>query len=118
MQYDKSDNIIKISKDRWIAAQKAELELWKKSANIKFISKIKRFLLYILRGKLEEIADLGSGDDWNFWWQEKFDNYSFLPQEIENALEIGCGPFTNIRLILRKCKIKRIYLNDPLFLRF
>lgn len=54
------------------------------------------------------------GDDWNSWWKTHFDNYNFLPKEVDNAIEVGCGPYTNIRLMVDKCKIKHLVLSDPL----
>src|SRR5208283_479085 len=32
----------------------------------------------------------------------------------DNAIELGCGPFTNLRHIKRACKIKKCTLLDPL----
>lgn len=60
------------------------------------------------------------GDDWNKWWAEKFDDYSFLGKyahKINNACDVGCGPYAkNLRLIIEKINIKpsNIILIDPL----
>ena len=40
------------------------------------------------------------GDDWNHWWAEHFDDYRFLPEHLGDYIELGCGPYTNTRLIL------------------
>ena len=40
------------------------------------------------------------GDDWNHWWKERFDGYRFLPVELGDCVELGCGPYTNTRLVL------------------
>lgn len=117
MQGDNKTNIIRVTEERWKIAQEAELELWKKSSN-KLPYKIKAFIINFIENTLEKIFKLGEGDDWNYWWAEKFNDYSFLPQYIEKALEIGCGPFTNIKLISPKCEIGRIYLNDPLIKKY
>lgn len=54
------------------------------------------------------------GDDWNQWWRERFDGYRFLPERLGNVLEAGCGPYTNVRLILERTKIDHLFLSDPL----
>ena len=54
------------------------------------------------------------GDDSNAWWKEQFDGYAFLPREVNNALEVGCGPYTNMRLILEQCRARHLFLSDPL----
>lgn len=54
------------------------------------------------------------GDDWNIWWKKQFDNYTFLPTKVDNVIEVGCGPYTNVRLMLDKCEMKHMVLSDPL----
>jgi SAM-dependent methyltransferase len=54
------------------------------------------------------------GDDWNHWWKQQFDGYQFLPTTVPNALEVGCGPYTNVRLMLDRCHFEHLYLSDPL----
>jgi ubiquinone/menaquinone biosynthesis C-methylase UbiE len=54
------------------------------------------------------------GDDWNTWWMSQFDNYSFLPAEVSNVIEVGCGPYTNVRLMQERCKMHHLVLSDPL----
>ncbi|MEW6157508.1 MAG: class I SAM-dependent methyltransferase, partial [Verrucomicrobiota bacterium] len=54
------------------------------------------------------------GDDWNYWWKTQFDHYRFLPRSVPNALEVGCGPYTNLRLIRETCQPDHIVLSDPL----
>ena len=54
------------------------------------------------------------GDDWNIWWMRQFDNYAFFPKEIDNLIEVGCGPYTNVRLMRNLCKMKHVVLSDPL----
>jgi SAM-dependent methyltransferase len=54
------------------------------------------------------------GDDWNGWWAEKFENYRFLPERVGYGLEVGCGPYTNMRVVEEKCAVDRMYLSDPL----
>lgn len=58
---------------------------------------------------------IATGDDWNNWWLEQFDQYLFLQNKtFENVLEVGCGPHTNIRYILPLIQFKNLYLEDPL----
>src|SRR5262249_17473870 len=54
------------------------------------------------------------GEDWNAWWKSQFDDYAFLPASVNNALEVGCGPYTNMRLIMERCQPGHIVLSDPL----
>jgi SAM-dependent methyltransferase len=54
------------------------------------------------------------GDDWNHWWKERFDGYRFLPPHLGTCIELGCGPYTNIRLILEGRSADRVVCSDPL----
>lgn len=54
------------------------------------------------------------GDDYNAWWKQQFAGYDFLPASVENAIEVGCGPYTNVRLMLERCRIAHLVLSDPL----
>ncbi|MEO8350365.1 MAG: methyltransferase domain-containing protein [Chthoniobacteraceae bacterium] len=54
------------------------------------------------------------GDDWNQWWRDRFDGYRFLPERLDNVLEAGCGPYTNVRLVLERSRINHLFLSDPL----
>lgn len=79
----------KVENDIWIKAQEFELNFAKHA--------------------------IASGDDWNRWWLEKFENYDLLAgKTFTNVLEVGCGPHTNIRHILPKINCKKVYLEDPL----
>jgi SAM-dependent methyltransferase len=81
--------IIDISQERWKTAQKFEKEFAQNT--------------------------IGSDDDWNLWWMEKYSNYSFLEgKKFQNVLEVGCGPHTNVRYILPKITVGKIWLEDPL----
>lgn len=54
-------------------------------------------------------------DDWNHWWAEKFNSYSYFKgKSFEKILEVGCGPHTNVRLLLPILNVKHVYLEDPL----
>jgi SAM-dependent methyltransferase len=47
--------------------------------------------------------------------RRRFDGYRALQgRRFQNAIELGCGPFTNMRLIVQNCHGRRITLLDPL----
>lgn len=53
--------------------------------------------------------------DRNEHHQVRFANYvSLSGRKFKRGIELGCGPFTNLRLILEHCAIEQIYLLDPL----
>lgn len=95
-------------------AQQWELEFWKKKdANWVTptpLNKLRHWFKIALRSNQFSHEQ----DDWNYWWQSKFANYSFLPPVIDDLLELGCGPYTNARLIRQICKIGHITCTDPL----
>lgn len=99
-----ADPVLKVERERWHQAQVWELQTWRKQA-----SPIRAAIKSFLRGK-----PLSIGDDWNFWWAAQFDAYRAIPDRLENAVELGCGPYTNIRLILQGRQIKHVYCSDPL----
>ena len=87
-------------RDHWIGAQRARARfgknwIWRALSRVGVVPKYR-------------------GDDWNTWWQKAFKDYSFLPPEVDNALEVGCGPYTNIRLIQQRCRPRHLVLSDPL----
>ncbi|NIT04303.1 methyltransferase domain-containing protein [Candidatus Saccharibacteria bacterium] len=85
--------ITNVNRARWLEAQKFSLESASRSYE--------------------------SGDDWNHWWKEKFDGYRVLEgKKFENVLEVGCGPHTNLRLILPLIEAKNLYFEDPLIRDF
>lgn len=80
-----------IDKERWYYAQNFEKMCWKDWAE--------------------------DSEDWNSWWMEKFDNYSFLKNyKIESILEVGCGPWAKntLNVINVIGEPKKIFLEDPL----
>jgi len=107
-------SILRVSGERWRKAQEWELRTWKRRNRLHVILARGIFgLLGLAKGPI--------GDDWNHWWREKFDNYKDLPNELNNAIELGCGPYTNIRLISKDHRIGFIVCSDPLarnYLRF
>lgn len=94
-KYIENNKIIKVDHQRWLKAQEFEKECWQKAWNLQ--------------------------DDWNLWWKKQFDNYDIiennLPEDGARIIEVGCGPFTNMRIIESILQYKNnlnIYLSDPL----
>jgi len=110
---------LKTSHDEWKDAQHYEEGVWvgnnKRNSFAKLALKFARALKtpkYFFQ--LIRYRDFYCGDDWNFWWMEKFDYYKALPKHIHRALEVGSGPYTNIRLISKHVKIDEIVCTDPI----
>lgn len=119
MENSHNPSIIKVSADEWEVAQQYESHHMvfnnRKNGYLKLIYKFvkalkkpKRLWQYI------KFRDFYCGDDWNYWWMEKFDNYRVLPKKMDKVLEVGSGPYTNVRLISRLADIKEIHCTDPL----
>jgi SAM-dependent methyltransferase len=101
----------RVTHERWHAAQAWEQAHWVNTQRMR----AKYFKNYIWRA----LTALGlvskyRGDDWNLWWKKAFDDYQFVPAVVPNALEVGCGPYTNVRLLLDRCRFEHLYLSDPL----
>jgi SAM-dependent methyltransferase len=105
-------NRLAVDDERWRRAQAWELAFWQRDQKRPLY---KRLILGVL-GPL--LAATGSrkatGDDWNLWWREQFDGYGFLPHDVGDYIELGCGPYTNTRLILEGRTAKRVVCSDPL----
>ncbi len=119
MEIKETTSIIKTTEPEWIDAQKYEQETWVLNNRRNSIAKIVVKFLRALKNpsyfiQLIKFRDFYCGDDWNFWWMEKFDNYKILPENIDRALEVGSGPYSNIRLISKLKNIKEIICTDPL----
>ena len=88
--YEEGKGIVKVPRDRWEKAQRTERKHWM-------------------------TLGIESKDDRNFYHADRFDQYKSVSERVfKNALEVGCGPFTNLRLIGTHCKIENCSLNDPL----
>ena len=94
-RYLENNAILKVDRSRWNDAQHYERKTW---------------------------MEMGTGlsDDRNYEHYESFDSYKSLIEyqssyKISKAIELGCGPFTNIRTILPFMKdLEEIHLLDPL----
>jgi SAM-dependent methyltransferase len=101
----------RVEQSRWQEAQSWEERHWI-SAQRARARMGKNYLWRILRRL--GIVPHYRGDDHNLWWQREFDGYRFLPREVDNAIELGCGPYTNMRLIREVCATRHLFLSDPL----
>ena len=84
------DGVVRVSQERWETAQRFERTGW-----------------------MEKWA--GASDDRNLLHAEEYEGYAVLAgQRFERAIELGCGPFTNLRVIADFVKIEKVSLLDPL----
>ena len=104
-------NIQKVDKNRWEQAQKWEENFWVKAQKMR--AKYGKNIIWKSLALLK-LKPKYRGDDWNYWWKKVFDNYAFLPNNINNGIELDCGPYTNMRLILENTNINHLFLSDPL----
>lgn len=87
---DPRDGVVRVPKQRWQEAQRYERGTWM-------------------------VANTEADDDRNSAHMDNFDRYAALAgRTFAHAIELGCGPFTNLRLIGQKCAIARCSLLDPL----
>ena len=88
-QIDPHCGIVKVSRNRWMEAQRYEQRTW-------------------MEGR-------ASTSDRNEQHAEFFANYATLSgKQFGRAIELGCGPFTNMRKVLRVCHCGDVELLDPL----
>lgn len=86
----KDNGIVQVSRERWNIAQQFERIGWMQKW-------------------------VGSRDDRNLKHMAGFDYYACIKGlSFKHAIELGCGPFTNLRLIGRFCKVETCSLLDPL----
>jgi SAM-dependent methyltransferase len=101
-----------VDEQRWHEAQRAERELWERS-QVK--RGWKRLAWPVVRPLLAAVGSKRvTGDDHNRWWAGHYDGYSFLPDELGDVIELGCGPYTNTRVVLQGRTARRIVCSDPL----
>ena len=101
----------KVTHERWEAAQEWERRQWVRTQQLR--ARYGKNFIWRLLSSFRLVSKY-RGDDWNDWWKQQFDGYRFLPKVIRNALEVGCGPYTNLRLMLDTTRFEHIYLSDPL----
>lgn len=87
---DPERGLAQVDRARWEEAQRYERRTWMENA--------RRF-----------------ASDRNEYHRERFANYAVLQgRHFQRGIELGCGPFTNLRLILEHCRIQHVHLLDPL----
>jgi SAM-dependent methyltransferase len=93
--FEEKRGVVQVPLERWRLAQAYEARTWL-------------------------VEGVHAQDDRNWLHCEGFDNYRPLGegQTFERAIEIGCGPFTNLRIIGGNCAIKKAVLLDPLIQRY
>lgn len=114
------NSVLSIDEEKWGNAQEFESACWvtdnqknsRLSVVMKFLRALKKSPQHFF--ELLRYRDFYAGDDWNFWWKDKFDNYRLLPKHISKALEVGCGPYTNMRLISKLKSVDEMHCVDPL----
>lgn len=100
-----------VSAERWKQAQEWEAAFWR-SQNPQARSVLARAKRLVKR--MLGRTSASPGNDWNIWWAEKFEGYRALPQRMEKAVELGCGPYTNMRLIAEGRQMNEVWCSDPL----
>lgn len=103
--------VYRVSSERWNEALEWEREGWIKAQKLR--AKYFKNLIWKALSTLR-LKPKYRGNDWNDWWKKQFQDYNFLDKNIENAIEVGCGPYTNMRYIIQKCQPKHLFLSDPL----
>lgn len=106
------ESIRSVSLERWREAQRWELAFWREGQRKRGWKRV----AWPLVAPALRALNWGRawGDDWNQWWRERFDDYGFLPAEVGDCVELGCGPYTNLRLILQGRQASRVVCSDPL----
>jgi 2-polyprenyl-3-methyl-5-hydroxy-6-metoxy-1,4-benzoquinol methylase len=100
----------KITNDQWQEAQKWERNYWDNC--IQNAKSVKN--LGIFKTVIKKIIGRRTDPNANYWWSKQFDNYAFVPADLQNVVEFGCGHTTNLRLVLRGRQAKHVFASDPL----
>lgn len=89
-KYNSTRGVVSVDRDRWVTAQGYEKKTW-----------------------MQHQIDVNNDhNDINARW---FDEYNLLRgRSFNNVIEIGCGPFTNMRYILKCITCNLVTLLDPL----
>jgi SAM-dependent methyltransferase len=102
-----------VSEQRWQQAQVWELQFWDRQ-NVRPPWWKRALRPVLVAVGLREPLERPAFDDRNLWWQHQFDDYSMLPKTIPRLCELGCGPYTNTRLIIQNRSVETIVCSDPL----
>jgi len=104
-----------VSEERWRQAQEWEAAFWRSQNPVaaSLAARAKRLVKRALGW-----PKAAPGDDWNHWWAEKFENYRAIPLQLARVAELGCGPYTNLRLILPGRQVGEAWCSDPLMAEY
>src|SRR5689334_20161206 len=108
---------LRVSHERWQLAQEWEGAHWRMQHPVRKAvpaGRLKRFVMRTFGLLQQEESPVACGDDWNHWWADQFGRYEQLPGTFENVIELGCGPYTNIRVILDGRSASHVHCSDPL----
>jgi SAM-dependent methyltransferase len=87
---DANEGVVRVPRPRWQEAQRYERDTWM-------------------------VANAEASDDRNAAHRDGFAGYAVLTgRRFAHAIELGCGPFTNLRIVAQHCDIERCSLLDPL----
>lgn len=111
MSMQQKSVIEKVTSDRWVEAQRWEEAHWVNTQHAR--ARFGKNWIWRVLFALGWVSKY-RGDDWNQWWKAQFDDYKFLPAKVENAIEVGCGPYTNVCHMLGRCHFHHLVLSDPL----
>lgn len=93
-QYWTDSGSIKVDEQRWQQAQQFEADCWLKT-------------------------HIGASQDRDDEHKTKFGLYKSLPTNLGNTIEVGCGPFTQLRTIIKEGHVpESVTLLDPLLDRY
>lgn len=115
---------LSVSLERWQQAQEWEGAYWRAQHPDRthlLTTPLKKLIAKVLDKPGRETDQPSAGDDWNYWWAQQFEHYRCLPQTFKNVIELGAGPYTNIRVILEGRSASHLICSDPLvqeYLRF
>ena len=112
---------LQVSVERWHQAQEWESAHWcaqHPAQNVMPVGRLKRLVMKMLGLVPQHPPPVELGDDWNHWWSEQFGQYEELPTAFENVVELGCGPYTNMRVILERRSAMHVYGSDPLIRKY
>jgi hypothetical protein len=88
--FTEGEGVLRVPKTRWQEAQRYERDTWL-------------------------VANAAAADDRNHDHEAGFGGYAALAGlRFTDVIELGCGPFTNLRVIARHCTIDQCSLLDPL----
>lgn len=87
---DPERGIVRVERERWEEAQRYERRTWMELAR-------------------------GTFSDRNEAHRAGFEGYAALRgRRFRRGIELGCGPFTNLRWVLENCAVGEVHLLDPL----